>query len=53
MTSLLSWEKLMGNGNFANSVMLTMPNAVSMRLKKKKHVAGDPDLEIWLTPLTE
>jgi hypothetical protein len=25
------------------------PNAVSMRPKKKKHVAGDLDLEIWLT----
>jgi hypothetical protein len=24
-----------------------------MRLKKKKHITGDPDLEIWLTPSTE
>jgi hypothetical protein len=28
-------------------------NAVSMRLKKKKHIAGYLDLEIWLTPSTE
>jgi hypothetical protein len=54
MTSPQSWEKLMSNGNFANSVMLTAPNAVSMRpKKKKKHIAGDPDLKIWLTPSTE
>jgi hypothetical protein len=39
----------MSNGNFMNSVMPTAPNAISMRLKKKKHVAGDPDLKIWLT----
>jgi hypothetical protein len=45
--------KLTSNSNFANSVTLTTPNAVSMRLKKKKHVAGDLDLEISLTPLTE
>jgi hypothetical protein len=31
-----------------NSVTLTAPNTVSMRLKKKKHVTGDLDLEIWL-----
>jgi hypothetical protein len=53
MTSPQLREKLTSNGNFANSVTPTMPNAVNMRLKKKKHVAGDPDLEIWLTPLTE
>jgi hypothetical protein len=29
-----------------NSVRLTTSNAVSMRLRKKKHVTGDPDLEI-------
>jgi hypothetical protein len=29
-----------------NSVTPIVPSAVSMRLKKKKHVAGDPDLEI-------
>jgi hypothetical protein len=33
--------------------MPTALNAVNMRLKKKKRVVGDPDLEIWLTPLTE
>jgi hypothetical protein len=53
MTSSQSWEKLTSNGNFVNSVTLTVPNAVIRRLKKKKHVIGDPDLEIWLTPLTE
>jgi hypothetical protein len=41
-----SWEKLMSNGNFTSSVTPTTSNAVSMRLKKKKHVTGDPDLEI-------
>jgi hypothetical protein len=47
MTSPQSWEKLMSNGNFANNITPTTLNAVSMRLKKKKkHVAGDPDLEI-------
>jgi hypothetical protein len=46
MMSLQSWEKLTGNGNFTNSVTLTVSNAISMRLKKKKHIAGDPDLEI-------
>jgi hypothetical protein len=40
-------------GNFTNSVTPTVPNAISMRPKKKKHVAGYPDLEIWLTPSTE
>jgi hypothetical protein len=33
--------------------MPTAPDAVSMRLEKKKHVVGDPDLMIWLTPLAE
>jgi hypothetical protein len=46
MTSPQSQEKLMSNDNFTNSVTPTTLNAVSMRLKKKKHVAGDPDLEI-------
>jgi hypothetical protein len=45
MTSPQSWEKLTSNGSFANSVTLTAPNAVIMRLKKK-YVVGDPDLEI-------
>jgi hypothetical protein len=53
MMSPQSWEKLMSNGNFANSIMPTAPNTVGMRLKKKKHIAGDPDLEIWLTASTE
>jgi hypothetical protein len=53
MTSPQSWEKLMSNGNFVNSITPITPNAVGMRLKKKKHVAGDPDLEIWLTPSTK
>jgi hypothetical protein len=52
MMSLQSREKLTSNGNFVNSVTPTVPNAVSMRLKKK-HVAGDLDLEIWLTPSTK
>jgi hypothetical protein len=43
----------MNNGNFANSVTLTAPDVVSTRPKKKKHVAGDPDLMIWLTPSIE
>jgi hypothetical protein len=43
----------MTNGNFANSVMSIVPNAVAWRQKKKKHVAGDPDLVIWLTPSIE
>jgi hypothetical protein len=46
MMSPQSWEKLTSNGNFANSVMPTALNAVSIRPKKKKHIAGDPDLEI-------
>jgi hypothetical protein len=53
MTNPQSWEKLTSNGNFTNSVTSTEPNAVIRRLKKKKHVAGEPDLEIWLTPSTE
>jgi hypothetical protein len=53
MTSPQSREKLTSNGNFTNSITLTAPNAVSMRLKKKKHVAGDLNLEIWLTPSTK
>jgi hypothetical protein len=52
MMSPQSWEKLLSNDNFTNSVMPTAPTAVSLRLKKK-HVAGDPDLKIWLTPSTE
>jgi hypothetical protein len=46
MTSPQSWEKLTSNGSFTNSVTPTAPNAVIRRLKKKKHIAGDPDLEI-------
>jgi hypothetical protein len=46
MTSPQSWEKLTSNGNFANSVTPTAPNAVAWRQKKKKHVAGGPNLEI-------
>jgi hypothetical protein len=47
MTSPQSWEKLMSNGSFANSVTSTAPNTIIRRLKKKKkHVAGDPNLEI-------
>jgi hypothetical protein len=53
MTSPQSWEKLTSNGNFVSSVMPTMPNTIIRRLKKKKHIAGDPNLEIWLTPSTE
>jgi hypothetical protein len=49
MMSPQSREKLTSNGNFANSVTPIMPNAVSMRPKKKKHIVGDLDLEIWLT----
>jgi hypothetical protein len=43
----------MSNNNFMNSVTLTAPNTIIKRLKKKKHVAGHLDLEIWLTPSTE
>jgi hypothetical protein len=46
MTSPRSREKLTTSGSFANSITPTTPNAVIRRLKKKKHVAGDPDLEI-------
>jgi hypothetical protein len=46
MTSPQLREKLTNNGNFANSVTPTAPNAVSIRLKKKKHITGDSDLEI-------
>jgi hypothetical protein len=46
MMSRQSWEKLMSNGSFVNSITLITPNAVIWRLKKKKHMAGDPDLEI-------
>jgi hypothetical protein len=53
MMSPQSWEKLMSNGNFVNSITPTAPNAIIRRLKKKKHVAEDPDLKIWPTPLTE
>jgi hypothetical protein len=53
MTSPQSREKLTSNDNFANSVTPIVPNAVSMRLKKKKHVIGDLDLEIWLMPSIE
>jgi hypothetical protein len=53
MMSPQSWEKLTSNGNFMNRVTSTAPNAVIRRLKKKNHVAGDPDLETWLTPSIE
>jgi hypothetical protein len=53
MMSPQSREKLTSNGNFTNSVTPIAPNAVGTRSKKKKHVAGDPNLEIWLTPSTE
>jgi hypothetical protein len=46
MMSPQSWEKLTSNGSIANSVTPTEPNAVIRRQKKKKNVAGDPDLEI-------
>jgi hypothetical protein len=46
MMSPQSWEKLTSNGSFTNSVTPTAPNAVIRRLKKKKHVAEDPDHEI-------
>jgi hypothetical protein len=53
MTSQQSWEKLTSNGNFTNSVTPTTPNAVIRRLKNKKSVEGDPNLEIWLMPSIE
>jgi hypothetical protein len=53
MMSPQSWEKLMSNGSFKNSVTPIAPNAVIRRLKKKKNITGDPNLEIWLTPSTE
>jgi hypothetical protein len=46
MTSPQSWEKLTSNGSFTNSVTPTTLNVIIRRLKKKKHVVGDPDLEI-------
>jgi hypothetical protein len=46
MTSPQSREKLTSSGSFANSVTPTALNAIIRRMKKKKHVAGDPDLEI-------
>jgi hypothetical protein len=52
MMSPQSREKLTSNGNFTNSVTPTAPDAVSAR-SKKKHVTGDPDLEIWLMLSTE
>jgi hypothetical protein len=45
MMSLHSREKLPSSGSFANSVTPIASNAVIRRLKKK-HVTGDPDLEI-------
>jgi hypothetical protein len=36
----------MSSGSFVNSVTPTAPNTIIRRLKKKKHVTGDPDLEI-------
>jgi hypothetical protein len=46
MTSRQSREKLTSSGNFTNNITPIALNAVIKRLKKKKHVAGDPDLEI-------
>jgi hypothetical protein len=46
MTSPQSWEKLTSNGSFTNSITPTALNIVITRQKKKKHVAGNPDLEI-------
>jgi hypothetical protein len=46
MMSPQSQEKLMSSGSFVNNITPTAPNAVIRRLKKKKHIAGDPDLEI-------
>jgi hypothetical protein len=45
MMSPQSWEKLMSNDSFTNSVTPTTPNAVIRRLKKKS-VEGEPDQEI-------
>jgi hypothetical protein len=53
MTSPQSWEKLTSNDNFVNSATPPVLNVAHLRLQKKKHVAGDPDLEIWLTPSIE
>jgi hypothetical protein len=53
MMSPQSQEKLTSNGNFTNSITPITPNAVSMRPKKKKHVIGGLDLEIWLMLSTE
>jgi hypothetical protein len=46
MTSCQSQEKLTCSGSFTNSVTPITANAIIRRLKKKKHVVGDPDLEI-------
>jgi hypothetical protein len=46
MTSRQSREKLTSSGSFVNSVTPITSNAVIRRMKKKKHVTGDPDLEI-------
>jgi hypothetical protein len=46
MMSPQSWEKLMSSSNFVNSITPTALNAVIRRLKKKKHIAGDLNLEI-------
>jgi hypothetical protein len=46
MTSRQSREKLMSSGSFTNSVTPIAPNAAIRRLKKRKQVLGDPDLEI-------
>jgi hypothetical protein len=53
MMSPQSREKLTSNDNFANSGTPTAPDAISARPRKKKHVTGDLDLEIWLMLLTE
>jgi hypothetical protein len=46
MTSRQSREKPTSSGSFTNNVTTIAPNAIIRTLKKKKHVAGDPDLEI-------
>jgi hypothetical protein len=53
MTSPLLKERLMTNAQCVNSTTPATLNAAHLRLQKRKHVAGDPDLEIWLMPSIE
>jgi hypothetical protein len=46
MTSHQSREKLTTSGSSVNSVTPIAPYVVIRSLKKKKHVAGDPNIEI-------